>query len=233
MLTQFAQHWLIGEAPWQFMLEVALRFVIIYFSLLLVLRLFGRRFAGQLSILELAIMIMLGAAIGAPLQTPEKGILPTLVLLLALLASFRLLSWLSFRSHRVEVLSQGDATTLIVDGRMALDNVRQAKLSRDRIFSELRALDVQHLGEVRRAWLEPAGRVSLLRYRASRPGLWLLPEQNPEFDQRITLDDCYACAGCGHVIKQQEKPEEACEYCQGRSWHRAVKRLGSDKPQME
>lgn len=221
--------WLIGAAPWSFALEVVLRFLIIYLALLLVLRLMGRRFAGQLSIVELAIMVMLGAAIGPPLQTPEKGILPTVVLLVTLFGCFRLLSWLSFRSHRLEALSQGEATMLVQDGRLALEHLRHAELSRARIFSELRALDVQHLGELRRAWLEPSGRVSLLRYRQPRAGLWILAEQSREFDQRILVEASYACGRCGFVVDQEEPPREACRYCHGERWEHAVKRLGTDK----
>ncbi len=103
-MSDFFHKWLIGEAPWSFAGEVLLRFVIIYLVLVLILRLMGRRFAGQLSIVDLAIMVMLGAAIGAPLQTPEKGILSTVLLLVTLLACFRLLSLLSFTLTRSKPL---------------------------------------------------------------------------------------------------------------------------------
>lgn len=226
---EIVHRWLMGEAPWSFALEVLLRFAIIYLALLLVLRLMGRRFAGQLSIVELAIMVMLGAAIGPPLQTPEKGILPTVALLVTLFACFRLLAWITFRSHKIEILSQGDATMLVQEGRLALEHLRHAELSRARIFSELRALDVQHLGELRRAWLEPSGRISLLRYSQPRAGLWILPHQSEAFDKRILVESRYACGQCGYVVEQQGEPEQACRYCQHSHWERAVKRLGTDK----
>lgn len=221
--------WLIGEAPWSFAAEVLLRFLCIYLVLLLVLRLMGRRFAGQLSIIDLAIMIMLGAAIGAPLQTPEKGILTTIVLLITLLGCFRLLSWSTFFSHRLEVLTQGDATMLVMDGRLALEHLHHAEFSRDRTFSELRSMGIQHLGEVRRAWLEPSGRVSLLCYRQPRAGLWLLPEQNQQFNQHIAVDDRFACGHCGYVVQSKAQPEQRCDYCEQQAWRPAVKRLGTEK----
>ena len=221
--------WLIGEAPWRFAGEVLLRFVIIYLILLLVLRLMGRRFAGQLSIVDLAIMVMLGAAIGAPLQTPEKGILPTVLLLLTLLGCFRLLSLLSFYSHKIETFTQGDATLLVMDGRLALEHLYHAEFSRDRTLSKLRSLGVQHLGEVRRAWLEPTGRVSLLLYKQPHVGLWLLPDQNEDFNKRIKVEGSFACANCGFVIQSDSAPETPCDYCQHRNWQPAVKRLGPEK----
>lgn len=220
--------WLMGEAPWTFAAEVLLRFLFIYLFLLLVMRLMGRRFAGQLSIIDLAIMIMLGAAIGAPLQTPEKGILTTIVLLITLLGCFRLLSWGAFYSHRLEVLTQGDATLLVMDGRLALEHLHHAEFSRDRTFSELRSMGIQHLGEVRRAWLEPSGRVSLLLYRKPRSGLWLLPAQNETFNQHIAVDGCFACGHCGYVMRSEQQPEQQCNYCAQQTWRQAVKRLGTE-----
>lgn len=220
--------WLMGEAPWTFAEEVLLRFLFIYLFLLLVMRLMGRRFAGQLSIIDLAIMIMLGAAIGAPLQTPEKGILTTIVLLITLLSCFRLLSWGAFYSHRLEVLTQGDATLLVMDGRLALEHLHHAEFSRDRTFSELRSMGIQHLGEVRRAWLEPSGRVSLLLYRKPRSGLWLLPAQNETFNQHIAVDGCFACGHCGYVVRSEQQPEQQCNYCAQQTWRQAVKRLGTE-----
>ena len=220
--------WLMGEAPWTFAAEVLLRFLFIYLFLLLVMRLMGRRFAGQLSIIDLAIMIMLGAAIGAPLQTPEKGILTTIVLLITLLGCFRLLSWGAFYSHRLEVLTQGDATLLVMDGRLALEHLHHAEFSRDRTFSELRSMGIQHLGEVRRAWLETSGRVSLLLYRKPRSGLWLLPAQNETFNQHIAVDGCFACGHCGYVVRSEQQPEQQCNYCAQQTWRQAVKRLGTE-----
>lgn len=228
-MRDIIQRWLIGEAPWTFAGEVLLRFLFIYLILLLVLRLMGRRFAGQLSIIDLAIMIMLGAAIGAPLQTPDKGILTTIVLLITLLGCFRLLSWSTFFSHRLEVLTQGDATLLVIDGRLALEHLHHAEFSRDRAFSELRSMGVQHLGEVRRAWLEPSGRVSLLLYQQPRSGLWLLPEQNETFNQHIAVEGCFACGHCGYVVQREQQPDQQCDYCGQRAWRQAVKRLGVEK----
>jgi uncharacterized membrane protein YcaP (DUF421 family) len=61
------QRILIGENPWSFLLEVALRSGIIYVVLFITMRLMGKRMAAQLSVSELAVMITLGAAVGVPL----------------------------------------------------------------------------------------------------------------------------------------------------------------------
>ncbi|TLD40418.1 MAG: hypothetical protein JETT_3326 [Candidatus Jettenia ecosi] len=55
-----------GHAPVEFMLEVFLRTIFIYLMLLLILRLLGKRMTSQASILELAVMVTLGAIIALP-----------------------------------------------------------------------------------------------------------------------------------------------------------------------
>jgi len=52
---------LIGSAPWEFLIETFFRTLVIYIFLLQAMRLMGKRMRGQLSILELCIIVMLGA----------------------------------------------------------------------------------------------------------------------------------------------------------------------------
>jgi uncharacterized membrane protein YcaP (DUF421 family) len=218
---------LLGDTQWLFMVEVLFRTGIIYLLLLVMMRLMGRRVAAQLSISELAVMLTLGAAIGVPLQTPEKGILPAAVLLLTALVFQRGLSLLSFKKREIEVATQGDATILVKDGRLVLENMAKARLSPERVHSELRAQNIQHLGEVRRVYLESSGHFSLIKYRTPHYGLWLLPTPDDEMSKRIQVNNHYACSRCGHVIQCAPAPEgQECECCDNETWLPAVKRLG-------
>lgn len=65
---QLVQRILIGDGPWAFLLEVVVRAALVYVLLLVAMRMMGKRVAAQLSITELAVILMLGAAIGVPIQ---------------------------------------------------------------------------------------------------------------------------------------------------------------------
>jgi hypothetical protein len=80
------QRLLMGDAPWVFLLELLVRAVVVYLLLLLFMRWMGKRVAGQMSTTELAIILSLGAAIGLPLQAPDKGLLPAVAVLLVAVA---------------------------------------------------------------------------------------------------------------------------------------------------
>jgi uncharacterized membrane protein YcaP (DUF421 family) len=67
-MKEFIERILIGDGPWAFLIEVLPRAIVMYALLLISMRLMGKRVAAQLSITELAVILMLGAAIGVPIQ---------------------------------------------------------------------------------------------------------------------------------------------------------------------
>lgn len=69
----FIERLLIGDGPWAFLVEVIPRAVVMYLLLLVAMRLMGKRVAAQLSITELAVILMLGAAIGVPIRCRRKA----------------------------------------------------------------------------------------------------------------------------------------------------------------
>ena len=96
-------------------------------------------------------------------------------------------------------------------------------LSRERVFSMLRAQGIEHLGELRRVYLEASGDLSLFRRKEPRPGLSILPT----FDDKLRRDElspegAFACFSCGHMIETENEPSSACEHCGVRYWTPAV-----------
>jgi uncharacterized membrane protein YcaP (DUF421 family) len=214
---------LVGENPWSFLLEVLLRSSIIYALLFMTMRLMGKRMAAQLSISELAVMITLGAAVGVPLQSAGQGVLSAAVLLICALVFQRGLSALSMRYRSVEIRVQGDATLLLIDGRLLMDNLKASRLTPARIFSELRAQDVRQLGELRRVYLESTGDLSIVRFKRPRHGMRLMPPaedvSNNPHDHTVEL----ACSRCGQVSANgSEWKYKHCEFCDNTKWTVAV-----------
>src|SRR4051794_35116080 len=107
--------------------------------LLVAMRLMGKRIGAQLTQSELAVVVSLGAAIGVPMQVPDRGMLPAILILAIAVGIQRGLNQLAARRRRVELITQGDVITLVEDGRMLLDNMRTTAMSRERLFSVLRS----------------------------------------------------------------------------------------------
>ncbi|WP_437927172.1 YetF domain-containing protein [Sorangium sp. So ce291] len=211
-----------GQTPWVFALEVLLRVVVIYVILVVSMRLMGRRMAKQVSRNELAALVSLAAAIGPAMQTPDRGLLPTALVALLVVGMQRALSMLAARNRRVEKVTQGEVTTLVADG--CLDNraLSSALLSSDRVFAQLRAQGLEHLGQVDRFHLEANGSFSLIKAKDERPGLSILPAWDEDAHRaQPEARGVRACSGCGFVVKRGEEPS-ACGRCGSSEWARAV-----------
>lgn len=218
------QRILIGDAPWEFLLEVLFRTLIIYVALVIIMRMFGKRMNAQLTIVELAVMITLGAIAAIPMQAPARGIVPGLVLLISILLLQRGLSWLTFKKRRIEVITYGELKLLIKDGRMLIREMDKLRISKQQLFSVLRTKDIRHLGQVKRVYLEACGTFSL--YEADDPkfGLSIMPEKEEELPLNKSKDRSkMACRRCGTVKeKKGEGKKNECPNCSANTWIEAV-----------
>src|SRR3954469_6723060 len=89
---------LIGNEPVAFLGEFVLRTVIVYLALMLAVRLLGKRMSGQITNLELAVMITLGAIVAVPMEMSDRGLVPAIVLLATVLSLQAGLSYFATRS---------------------------------------------------------------------------------------------------------------------------------------
>jgi uncharacterized membrane protein YcaP (DUF421 family) len=203
---------LFGQAPPEFLLEVFIRSLIIYVAAILVLRWMGKRMNGQLTIIELAVMVMMGAIISVPMQIPDRGILQGLMVLFATLFFLRAINWLSYKSVRLEDTVQGRVILLIKDGVLQLKQMKKSKITNQEVFAELRSKNIFNLGKVKRMYLEACGEFSIYQEKDEKPGLPVFPPIDEKMYETYshTSKGEKACCRCGYV-QREEKP--ACLNC--------------------
>ncbi|HNB89480.1 MAG TPA: DUF421 domain-containing protein [Plasticicumulans sp.] len=226
----WAKLWLGNESP-DFLIEIALRSVVMYVALMLWLRLLGRRTLGQLSILEFGMVIILGSAAGDPTFYDDvpllHGIAVIAVITLLQLGYTQLLA----RSEKVETLMEGKPVELVRDGVLQVRAMAGVPMNPEEAFEALRLRDIEQLGQVRRAYIEQGGQISVLRWRPEEtpPGLPLIPpwdlEQPPKWPadalpQAAGLRFC--CANCG--LRPDTTPDGPCPHCDCDEWTVAVQR---------
>src|SRR5438445_9283722 len=109
-----------GEHNPGFFVELVIRTVLLYLVLIIAMRLTGSRMAAQLSRNEKLGVVSLAAAIGIPLQVPDKGLLPAFLIAIMVVYLGRLLASVTFNMHNVEAYFKGDYNILVTDGVMNL-----------------------------------------------------------------------------------------------------------------
>jgi len=213
------QRWLFGEAPPSFVGETAVRALLIFLFMVVIMRLMGRRMKGQMSVTELAVVLTLGAVIAGPMQIPTAGLLPSFVVLVALLFMHRFTNWLAYKSRRAELIQQGDAAVLLRDGLLDLPSMQRQGLSQEQLFGQLRNQNIAQLGELRRVYFEANGRLSLYKLTEAQPGLSVLPREDappaaisgPAFNKQV-------CATCGLVATPADHAGGRCLRCHDQNW---------------
>jgi uncharacterized membrane protein YcaP (DUF421 family) len=211
-----------GEAPPIFLLEVFVRTLIVYVFLLYILRWLGKRMSGQLTIMELSVMLTLGAIVSASMQMPDHGILEGFLLLLCALGFQRGISYLGVRSAKFEQLTQGKAGMLVRDGILEVETLKEFRISRQQVFAQLRNQKIYNLGAVDRMYLEASGMYSVFKGDSSKPGLSVLPPDDPAIGSILKeAPGLMACRSCGFVQSAEELP--ACNKCGCEEWTPAIK----------
>jgi len=212
-----------GDVPASFLLEVIIRIFFIYIVLLIFMRLMGKRMAGQLGRNEMAAVVSLAAAIGVPLQAPDRGLLPIVIIGLTIVGIQWYISRRAMQSTRFEYLVMDDVNTLIKDGRLLLDRLKTTRITQERLMAELRHNNIDNLGKVQRAYMEANGAFSIIQYGDARPGLSTLPGWDTGFKQeQPKAPGQFACCNCGNMVESRQKPTAECECCGENSWDEAV-----------
>lgn len=216
----------LGDVPVTFAFEIIFRTVFLFIFTLVMLRFVGQRGIGQLSLFEFAIIIALGSAVGDPMFYPDVPLLHGMIVIVVIVVLQRILILLTIRDDRVQRFVEGRPCRLVADGRIDLDGKNAAKLSSEEIFMELRRSGAEQLGQVKRAYLEADGKVSVFLFDGDqvKSGLPLLPSWDlevPALHQGDTapLGGEFACAHCGEIRHfSQNEILPACPRCGEKEW---------------
>ena len=217
------QRILLGEVPYHFYFEVIFRAAFIYLILMVSMRLMGKRMSSQLGRNEMAAVTSLAAAIGVPLMNPDRGLLPAVVIAAVIITYQTLIARRASINKKFESLTQDKYNVLIKDGVLNTNAMMLTRVSRDRVFAQLRSESVSHTGEVKRLYFEAGGTFSILASEDPKPGLSVLPEWDEEMSGDLHESvEMQICGYCGYHDPEIVAHDKSCINCQHKTWVKAV-----------
>ena len=148
------------------MLWVVLHTVVIYFFLIFLMRTIGRRTLGQLSVVDLVIVIVMGSAVETAMVNGDTSLQAGLVCASTLLAANRILAFCVVRSRRLRKLVVGNPMILIHNGKFLEDHLRRAGLTEEDVMEALREREENKMENILFAILEVDGSVNVVPCRA-------------------------------------------------------------------
>lgn len=211
------------EVDFTFLFEVAFRTFFMFGILLVFLKLSGKRSIAQLSLFEIALIVGLGSAAGDPMFYHDVGLLPILVVFLVIGLLYKALTILTLKSEKAEKLIEGKTEPLLRNDLMITENLDSQALSYDEFFGFLRMMHVEHLGQIRAAYHEINGDISIFFYTDEevKPGLPILPEALRFSFSTIESEGMHSCTKCGFTGNYKAGVSPKCVICSNDKWVRS------------
>lgn len=147
-------------------LEIFIRGTIVYWFIFVLLRLAGRRDVGSLGVADMLVLVLIADAAQNAMAGEYKSILDGMVLISTILGWTVLVDRVGYFCKPLGRLLESDRVCLVRDGVVSKRALRREYLTEDELMSQLRLKGVLELSEVRRAYMEPDGDISVIRRRA-------------------------------------------------------------------
>ena len=146
-----------------------IRTIVLYFLIMVGLRLLGKRQIGELEPIELVLTLLISDLAAVPMQDFGIPLLNGVIPIVTLLLLSMLLSWGSVRSIRLRRLICGSPTALILDGKVQQDAMRHNRFTLDELTQELRNQGILDIASVEYAVLETNGQLNIILAPAQQP----------------------------------------------------------------
>lgn len=143
--------------------EKMLRPFVVYFFLLVGLRLAGKRELAQLNAMDLIVLLTLSNTVQNAIIGPDNSLSGGLIGATALLAVNYFTVRFLFSHKKLDALVEGSPTVLVEDGKPCEGRMRQELITREELEIQAHKQGIESLDLVDRAVLEAGGVISFIR----------------------------------------------------------------------
>jgi uncharacterized membrane protein YcaP (DUF421 family) len=148
----------LGSGP----IEVAVRTAIVYLFLVVALRVGGRREVGQMSIIDLVVLLIIANGVQNAMVGQNTTLIGGLISAGTLVIIDRTLNSVLKRNRTLARVLEGEPILLVRDGRVLTNALRRATIDRTELDAAVRAHGVATVDDVALAVLEIDGRISVI-----------------------------------------------------------------------
>jgi len=147
--------------------ELVIRGAVMYFSIFILLRVILRGRTSAVTMSDLIVMVMISDAAQNAMSSTYTSVTDGLVLVLTIVLCSFSVDWLAFRFPIVRNFVHPERTTLVMDGRLLRKALADELMTEGELMSQLRLHEVEELEDVKAAYLEGNGEVSVIKRRRS------------------------------------------------------------------
>lgn len=151
------------------MLNLMIRFVIIYFFLIFSMKLMGKRQIGQLQMSELISAFFLSELATYAVTDDSIPILYGIIPVVLLICLEVIVSYLTVKIPLMKKIFDFAPSFLIFEGKVSQKELEKNRMTIDELFSQLRLCGYEDLSQVKFAILESNGQLSVVPFPEAEP----------------------------------------------------------------
>ena len=150
------------QVDYHSLLDIAFRSAVVYVFMIVAFRLFGKRELSQLSIADLALVVLISNALQNAMVGENTSLIGGLTAGTVLFGLNMLVGYLMFRFKNIRSLVQSEPVTLIYNGKILEKNLKDVLLTTDELNSAVREHGVENISDVKLAIMEVDGNISVI-----------------------------------------------------------------------
>lgn len=150
--------------------EIVVRGSIMYLALFAMLRFILRRETGSLGITDLLVIVLIADAAQNGMAGSYHSVSDGLLLVVTIIVWSYVLNLLAFRYPFWRRIVQAPRVQLVREGRIVQRNLEQEKITEDELLAEIHTHGCEKVSEVRAAWIEPDGMISVIKFNGDSEG---------------------------------------------------------------
>ena len=139
---------------------IILKTLFMYFFIILVYRIMGKKEVGQLSIIDLIVSILIAELVALAIEAKKSiflSIIPISILTLTQIA----ISYITLKNEKIRYIIDGKPTVIIKNGKLNFKEMSHLRYSLDDLVTQLRLQGINSIEHVKYAVLENNGNLSV------------------------------------------------------------------------
>ncbi|WP_166027650.1 DUF421 domain-containing protein [Streptomyces chilikensis] len=144
-------------------LELFLRGTVSFLVLLAMMRVVGQRESGGLGISDILVVVLVAGAMGPSLEGDSSAVPDGLLVAATIVFWSLVIDAVAYRWPSLARVLKARPRPLVEDGRLNRGAMRRELMTEQEVEAQLRLHGLEDLSDIRRAYLEPNGMISIIR----------------------------------------------------------------------
>jgi len=149
--------------------SLVFRTLFMYFFIIFVYRIMGKKEVGQLSIIDLIVSILIAELVALSIESKKGDLLLSVIPILVLVGVQMLISYITLKNDKIRYVIDGKPTVLIKNGKLNFTEMSKLRYSLDDLLTQLRLQGVKSIDKVKYAVLETNGDLSVFNDNSDYP----------------------------------------------------------------